>query len=460
MAAKFWFGKKNNLNESAAAENDAGGGAVVMTDEVFPVSMDDSDESDKVSIKSSGVVLNRVKRNVETAEGDVANSQEKPHNQSVHEESEDAFKKREADRPVMDKKEGSVNTVGNNARPESATVSIPGVVDGAKPGGRPVMTPVRKAPDTAPIKLKSLSETQRHMAEAAERNRPTSALKVVNKNPVQGVKKDGQPKFGLHVNKRSETEKPVAAVSGNEMKSVSSAPADYVKPKSDQRVLYYQLMNGLYDAVLVLDDDGHVVDCNERVKKVLGYTREEAWDLPVNHVIKGMNAQMFAHLKKNLEENHNVLITARCVRSDGDSFKGEIGVSTLSLTHAYNVVFTIRNVDQRRNTMAELRKAASAFDISLASSFACNPEGYFTNVNKTLMDSFGIPNATEALKVRFVDVLPDAARFFAKALNGETIRDQINVTDADGQTVRIEIAFAPIKNGNDVTGVAGSVLPV
>jgi len=169
---------------------------------------------------------------------------------------------------------------------------------------------------------------------------------------------------------------------------------------------------------------------------------------------------MFAHLKKNLEENHNVLITARCFKQDGDSFKGEIGVSTLSLTRENNVVFAIRNVDQRKSTMAELRKAAAAFDIALVSAFACNPEGFFTNVNKTLMESFGIPDAKQALKVRFIDILPDAARLFAKALNGENVREKLVVTDAEGLTVKIDIALAPVKNGTDVSGVAGSILPL
>ena len=418
MAGKFWFGRKNIPdNSSSAADNDsvAGGGAVVMTDAVFPVGMNDDEESESVSIKSSDLVLNKVKKDVEAAKKNVVKSEIILQNQHLIRESDSTDKKLSEDSPQAEKKEEPVNNADKKGKPAFKTVSIPGVVDGSKPDGRPVMTPVRKAPATAPIKLKSLSDTQKHKDESADQNRPTtSALKVVNKEPTQMLKKEDQPKFSLHVRKKVAPEKP-AAVTESENAPDTSAPGEYVKPKSDQRVLYYQLMNGLYDAILVLDDHGHVVDCNERVRKVLGYSREEAWDLPIDQVIKGMNMQMFAHLKKNLEENHNVLITARCFKSDGDSFKGEIGVSTLSLTRAHNVVFAIRNVDQRKSTMAELRKAAAAFDISLASSFACNPEGFFTNVNKTLMEAFGIPDAKEALKVRFIDVLPDAARSFCQS---------------------------------------------
>ena len=468
MAGKFWFGKRNISGGSDASDTgDSGsaGGAVVMTDAVFPTGFGDDEED--FSVNASDLVLDKVKRDVESVKKSVAKQKRTLENSVQTEYSEEIADKSNAKTLEAEKKEESVKIGENSDKPTFKTVSMPGVVDGGKPSGNPVMTPVRMAVATAPIKLKSISETQNTTlakTSSAVQNKPTtSALKVVNKEHKPEPKRDDSPRFGLHVRKKAE---PVNSglVSNDSAPSVASAasvaPADYVKPKNDQRVLYYQLMNGLYDAILVLDDHGHVVDCNERVRKVLGYSREESWDLPIEKVIKGMNSQMFAHLKKNLEENHNVLITARCFKNNGDSFKGEIGVSTLSLTRANNVVFAIRNVDQRKSTMAELRKAAAAFDISLASAFACTPEGFFTNVNKTLMESFGITDAKQAMKIRFIDILPDAARSFAKVLNGEDIREILVVSDADGQTVKIEIALVPIKNGTEVSGVAGSMLPM
>jgi PAS domain S-box-containing protein len=133
-----------------------------------------------------------------------------------------------------------------------------------------------------------------------------------------------------------------------------SAPVEWVRPQSGQRVLYYQLMDGMYDAILILDDHGHVVDGSRRVTELLGYSREELWDLPIEKVITGMTLQMFGHLRGNLQESHRVLIDARCFRKDGSSFAGEVGVSTLSLTSAANMVFAIRNVERRKHAMDEL----------------------------------------------------------------------------------------------------------
>ncbi|MEI7901033.1 MAG: PAS domain-containing protein [bacterium] len=231
-----------------------------------------------------------------------------------------------------------------------------------------------------------------------------------------------------------------------------------IRPKVDQRALYYQLMNGLYDAVLVLDAHGHVVDCNSRVTEMLGYSREEAWDMPIRKVITGMASQMFEHLKRNLAENHHLLIDARCFRKDGTSFAGEVGVCTISLTTGNNMVFAIRNVERRKSAMDDLRKSQAALDIALASAFVCDADGFFVVVNQALLDAFGMQDADQAKGVRFMDLLPDAARHFLRASCGEKVRETVRVPTSDGRPVNFQLALVPVQNGQNIAGVAGSIL--
>lgn len=133
-----------------------------------------------------------------------------------------------------------------------------------------------------------------------------------------------------------------------------------VRPQANQKVLYYQLMNGLYDAVLILDSNGHIVDCNDRVSPVLGYTRDEMWDMPVSEVVKGIGPQIFQQMRDALHANHQVLINARCSRKDGEKFQGEVGVCIMHLTRGENLVFTIRNVEKRIAAIrAEIMKEVS-----------------------------------------------------------------------------------------------------
>jgi len=246
-----------------------------------------------------------------------------------------------------------------------------------------------------------------------------------------------------------------AATGGGEPSPL--APNDWVRPKPDQRVLYYQLMDGLYDAILILDDQGHVVDGSKRITEILGYTREETWDMPIEKIITGMSRQMFEHLRRNLKENHHILIDARCFRKDGTSFAGEVGVSTLTLTNSSNMVFAIRNVERRKNAMDEMRRSQSAFETALSPGFVCDVDGFFQVVNAALLEAFGIPDAEQAKRVRFVDLLPDAARLFLRAACGDRVREKLSVASANGVPVSVELALSPLKSGQTVTGVAGSM---
>ncbi|MBR1587870.1 MAG: PAS domain-containing protein [Kiritimatiellae bacterium] len=138
--------------------------------------------------------------------------------------------------------------------------------------------------------------------------------------------------------------------------SAQAAPNVPVRPKMGQKALYYQMMNSIYDAVLILDDNGHVVDCNERVPSILGHSREELWDEPVGTLMPGITPQIFAKMKSSLHGNRRVLISARCHRKDGSTFHAEVGAGLMSLA-GENLVLTVRNIEKRAPVKAIVRRS-------------------------------------------------------------------------------------------------------
>ena len=78
-------------------------------------------------------------------------------------------------------------------------------------------------------------------------------------------------------------------------------------------------------------------------------------------------------------------------------------------------------------------------------------------VNQALLEAFGIPDTAQAKSVRFMDVLPDAARFFLRAACGEKLREKIQVQTPEGVPIKIEVALMPVQSGQNITGVAGSI---
>jgi len=410
MSMKFWFGKKDT--EPGGASEGAGDAQIVPS--LFPgVEQACKREEEPVVVPAPKVPDPEVKKDAEAA------------------------------------------VVGLPAGQELAPVAA------VPPPATPVPVPALPASaETAKVVLKAVGGSVR--ATPLSPTVPVGA--AVSQTPAAGAAARPQQMFGLRPKVgASSVQAPAAGgAEGNKEEARTSVERDadeaVVRPKPDQRVLYYQLMNGLYDALLILDDQGHVVDCSTRVEEVLGYSREDAWDLPIGKIITGMSAQMFGHLKRNLAENHHILIDARCFRKDGSSFTGEVGVSTLSLTRGDNMVFAIRNVERRKSAIEDLRKSRAAMDVALASTFVCDPDGFFQMVNQALLEAFGIPDEAQAKSVRFMDLLPDAARFFLRAACGEKLREKMQIPTPEGTPIKIELALMPVQSGQNITAVAGSIL--
>lgn len=230
-----------------------------------------------------------------------------------------------------------------------------------------------------------------------------------------------------------------------------------LRPKVDQRALYQQLINGLYDAVLILDDRGNVMESNIRVDEVLGYTRDEAWDLPITTIIPGMTRQLFEHLKKNLAENHHVLIDSRCFRKDGSSFSGEVGVCNITFMRGNNMIFTIRNVERRKNSMIDVKKLQAAIDHSLSPMFICDPDGTFTVANQLALDLFGVQTLMDAKTAKLETFLPNAGTMFQEALKGNKACNTLTLNRQE-KAITFTLSLEPIRNGDDLIGVTGSIL--
>lgn len=228
-----------------------------------------------------------------------------------------------------------------------------------------------------------------------------------------------------------------------------------VVARSDPKILYYQLMNGLYDVIYVLDDDGHIIDCNTRSEEVFGYSADDVWNMPIEKIVFGMNTRMFSLLKQNLTNKRHTLIDARCFRSTGTSFRGEIGVSTLQLTRTQNVVFAIRNTERRKNSAEELRKYRAVMELSPMLAFACDLNGRFEMVNPPVLKALGVVDEMEAQRKHFWEILPEMRDRFQAAVLGEDVHEKKEAKRPDGSIGSMELYLSPMRKGDEIAGVAG-----
>ena len=230
----------------------------------------------------------------------------------------------------------------------------------------------------------------------------------------------------------------------------------------DRKSLFRQFLAGMYDAVVITDPSGHILEINPRAEEHFGYSQEEVADRPISFFIPGLTPDIVQRIRKGLNENRHVMIDANGRSKDGKNFVCEVAISPIEMTDPDDLVFTIRNVERRRSILELLRAKESAFETSQAALFSCDPSGAFTSTNKAFREMFDIPSEDSAKKLTFNEVFTDNPLpvNFKKALDGETTTTGIVAEDENDDNEEVEVVLAPNRLGRKVRGVVGSVIKI
>ena len=232
---------------------------------------------------------------------------------------------------------------------------------------------------------------------------------------------------------------------------------------SNHRSLFRQLLAGMYDAVIITDPNGHLIEQNARAAEFFGYATEEVMDRPIGVFIPGATPAVVQRIREGLADARHVMLDANCLTKAGTAFAAEVSVSIIDLMDPGDLVFTIRNVERRRRRIEAYRSKENCFKISQAGLFACAPDGHFRWVNPAFAEMFALEtDDDEASGHCFAEILDDEplAELFAKALAGESSVMRLRAEGEGGQAETVEVALAPDLHGKKIRGVVGSVFRV
>ncbi len=160
-------------------------------------------------------------------------------------------------------------------------------------------------------------------------------------------------------------ELPVEA--GEEGAAGSGAPApdaarrlrDRLRPAEE--ILYNEFMRSVYDAVLVTDAAGGVVDGNPRAADLFQRSAADLCALAVGDLVSGFAPSVLDMVRANLERKRFTLINAYGRRPDRSLFPVEIAPSQLHLAgESYWGIF-IRDITQRVQAEAALKDSEQRF---------------------------------------------------------------------------------------------------
>ena len=131
-------------------------------------------------------------------------------------------------------------------------------------------------------------------------------------------------------------EAPSEPVVGKKKRIVISRPARKLErerafDESVEDARYNELLQSVYDAALITDLTGKIVNANVRAVEFFLYDREDLCALTIFDVISGADDTLIKTLCQNLENQRFTLIQAYCIRSDGSFFPSEIAVNEFRL---------------------------------------------------------------------------------------------------------------------------------
>lgn len=229
----------------------------------------------------------------------------------------------------------------------------------------------------------------------------------------------------------------------------------------DRRSLFRQFLAGMYDAVVITDPNGHIIEVNPRTVEYFGRDLDEVLDQPISIYIPGLRQDVVNRIRRGLEGDRHVVIDASAVTREGKKIACEVAVSVIDLMNPGDLIFTIRNVERRREYLTALRSKANAFKVAQTALFACDESGRFIECNPAFVEIFGLESVEDAKGRVFTDFMSDAPlpENFKKALNGETTVADI-VAEDDEDSVELEIVLAPNTHSRKIRGVVGSILKV
>lgn len=227
---------------------------------------------------------------------------------------------------------------------------------------------------------------------------------------------------------------------------------------------YRELLQSVYDAVLICDLDGGIVDVNERAIVFLLYSRDKLCSLTVFDIIYGADKSLVKTLLENLENERFTLIQAYCVREDGSFFPAEIAVNKLKLEKLH-LCFFLRDITIRRQAEEKLRIEHNAIQNAGNGIAIADLEATLEYVNPAVAQMWGYDKPDQLVGQDARKLLNNsaAANEMMAAVTGakQIWVDEMKVTRQDGSEFDVQISAACNRNSDgDPTGIVFSFIDI
>ena len=209
------------------------------------------------------------------------------------------------------------------------------------------------------------------------------------------------------------------------------------------------LFQSVYDAAVLTDLDGTIVDVNVRAEEFLGYTRSGLRGMAVFDVISGAEPSLIGTLLENLQNERFTVIQAYCQRRDGSMFPSEIAVNMVRLGRDH-LSFFIRDVTVRKQAEEMLITEHNALQNAGNGIAVANMDMRIEYANPVVAAMWEVPSQSELVGKNVDELLggDDVVAQMKTAVfeEGKTWVQQIAAVGRRGRAFSVQVAAACNRN--------------
>jgi len=225
---------------------------------------------------------------------------------------------------------------------------------------------------------------------------------------------------------------------------------------------YRELLDNIYDAVIITDSDASIIEVNKRALEFFKCDVDDIVGMDMTELLPDADASFLNKLRQ-MPDSRYALVETRCKRLNNSFFPSEIAVKSLG-GKGNNLSFFIRNISKRKETERRLRTVNNAVRNALTAIIITDTEGSIQYSNPAGLSMLGIEDKTLANGPRIQDFFSEKDKteeFIAELAASREWSGELTVKKNDDDEMYVEVVATPnVDEKEIVSGYVFSILDI